>query len=142
MPAATQHERETATGLSFFFFFLSFICPVCTCLKIYFFSFFHRAVLLYLHREKKRKKRVEERKMPSDYTPETSFFHVAAVSERTGQLFHNYSSLSFSLFLLTTATRKQNLKVSSFYYSSRNSIAKHPRSLFSPSCASCAKIGF
>jgi hypothetical protein len=49
--------------------------------------------------------------MPSDYTPETSFFHVAAgaVSERTGQLFHNYSSLSFSLFLLTTATRKQNL---------------------------------
>jgi hypothetical protein len=49
--------------------------------------------------------------MPSDYTPETSFFHVAAgaVSERTGQLFHNYSSLSFSLFLLTRATRKQNL---------------------------------
>jgi hypothetical protein len=38
MPAATQHEREEKQ-LPVFLFLLSFICPVCTCLKIYFFLF-------------------------------------------------------------------------------------------------------
>ena len=73
----TRRRRKTATGL----FFSTSSVPC-----------FSSSI----HRKSKIRKGAQ---MPSDYTPETSSSFFRSYKKRTGQLFHNYSSLFLSFFL-------------------------------------------